>query len=178
MQRIIDTTLVALAFSLLGGCASSTTPVATAPVAAADCAGLQDVGQEVADLYAQGTVRHARPIYRTDFVARAIQPRYVAGASFDVPAPRSGSAAYLERALSCHAVSQIASVEHPNDPLRVAGVYDVDVKAVGPHMRISVIGDDRTAGDAIWKRTRALSSGEGQVQVQQIARTLLTDGRL
>ena len=156
------------ATALIGGCGAHASQASSAPVVAADCAGLGSADAELAAIYS-GAVRNVQPIHRKDFRARAIQLRYVAGASFDVPAPRSTTAAYLERALSCHAAGRTAGMEHPNDPLRVAGVHDVDVRAVGARLRISVTGADRSAGKAILQRAEALSEGSGSVKVKQLA---------
>lgn len=150
--------------SALTGCATHQAP--RAQVARADCSGLATDGT-LAELYSAGTIKKVEPIYRQQFVARAIQPRYVAGASLYVPAEAGMNEAYLERVLSCHAA--LGRGEHPNDPLGAEGVVDVDVVAAGPRMRIAITGQDRASGQAIWKRAMALHEQAGEVTIQQLS---------
>jgi hypothetical protein len=161
------TTLLALSL-MVGGCAAGTQMHASAPAAVGtQCAGLQDIDREVAALYAPGNVERVQPLYHTEFFARAIQHRSVAGAELYVPAQRGMNDAYVERMLSCHAASG-ANV-HPNDPLRVANVRGVDVKSVGPRLVISITGADRQSGKEILERARALHGESTQVDVRQLS---------
>jgi hypothetical protein len=149
--------------SVLGGCAG--TQSLGPRYAAADCTGLGS-DATVASLYSSGKIRKVEPIYRRQFLARAIQPVYVAGAKLYVPAQRDLNPAYLERVLSCHARS--GSVAHANDPLRARGITDVDVAAQGPMLRIEITGADRAAGKDIWQRTRTLYE-RSDVAVEQLS---------
>jgi hypothetical protein len=161
------TAMTALAIAL-AGCAGTTAQRPTTELATGgSCSGLDDADRQVAALYA-GKVSNVKPIHETTFVARAIQPRHVAGAKFTVPAERGVTAAYLERTLSCHAVASSAA-GHPNDPLRVEGIRNVNVRERGPAFEIAVTGVDRDAGKAILERARALESQGSRIEVQQIA---------
>ena len=70
--------------------------------------------------------------------------------------------------LSCHASAQDAA--HPNDPLRVANVHDVDVQAHGQRFVIQIEGADRKSGGEIYKRARALSDQSTVIEVKQLSR--------
>lgn len=167
----IETPIVMAALAVVfAGCAGAAAQQPRTELATAgQCSGLDDIDQQVAELYAN-KISKVEPIHRTQFVARAIQPRYVAGAQLTVPAERGMTAAYLERTLSCHAAAR-TDAAHPNDPLRVEGVEDIDVEARGPSFRIAVTGLDRAAGKAIWQRARALEAQNTQVEVEQVAST-------
>lgn len=164
----VHSTIAAVGVAVaLGGCAGAAKQQATNSVAGTQCAALSDTDRQVSELYASGNVQQVKPIYRTEFVARAIQPRYVTGAELYVPAQPNMNQAYLERVLSCHAASNSAA--HPNDPLRVANIKDIDVEAVGQRFRVAITGADRSAGKAIWERARALANEGTQVQVEQLS---------
>jgi hypothetical protein len=161
-MRIRSAILALAVAATAAGCATTQQPRSVA--GGADCSGLD--GAALAGLYAPDKVRKVEPTYRQVFLARAIQPRYVSGARIYVPAEPGMHEAYLERALSCRAASLRS--QHATDPLAVEGVTDIDVRAVGPTMRISIMGVDRSAGRAIWDRARALHR-QGDVSVEQLA---------
>jgi len=161
-----ESTLLALALAA-SGCAAGAQKHANAPLASAQCAGLQDVDRQVAELYSPGNVERVQPLYRTEFLARAIQHRSVSGAEIHVPAQQGMNDAYVERVLSCHATSG-ANV-HPNDPLRVANVRGVDVQSHGPRLVISITGADRRAGQEILERARALHGNATEIEVRQLS---------
>ncbi len=162
MQSLL---LSAALASILGGCAAQTAQQPSQR-ALADCGSLGS-DQTVATLYSPGKLTSVQPTYRQEFVARAIQPRYVSGASLYVSAEPGLTRAYLQRALTCHAAST-ASV-HPSDPLRAAGVASITVSEAGAAMRISIQGTDRASGKAIWQRARTLHEQPGQVSVEQLS---------
>lgn len=162
----IRTTLViASTFSLMAGCAAGTSQQHTSQPTA-QCAALGDVSGQVADIYAN-KVSAVKPVKRTEFKARAIQPKVIAGAELYVPGERGMSEAYLDRMMSCHAASNTPS-QHPNDPLRAAAIEGVEVDSVGSHYRVTITGRDRAAGEAIWQSARTLDPSS-TVHVQQIA---------
>jgi hypothetical protein len=159
------TVIAATIATLAAGCAASHQQRGP-QVAHASCAGLP-ADDTVSRLYGPGSITRVEPIQRTEFLARAIQRKYVIGANLYVPAEPGMTAPYLERVLSCHAVSR--SGAHPNDPLRAQGVADVDVDAAGPSLRITIMGNNRTAGAEILQRARALQGQQGDVSVQQLS---------
>jgi len=173
----IKRTLVAVGTAVaLTACSAATRPAqAPTTLARASCGGIADLDQEVSNLYASGVTRVDK-LYLDDPKGAApntragtAQPaRYMAGATLYVPAERGVSSAYLERVLSCHAAGRTAS-GHDQDPLRVAGVQDVNVREAGPELRIAIAGANADAGEAILQRARALSSRSGRVEVQQLS---------
>lgn len=157
-------TLFAFGFALaLAGCASAKPQARPSTLALSDCSNLGE--QTAAELYA-GKVTRVEPMYRQEFIARAVQPRYVAGAHLYVPAEPGVSRAYLERVLTCHAAKNAGSLS--GDPFGVAGVVKVGVSEAGPAMRIAVVGEDRAAGKEIWQRAVALAEQKGAVTVEQL----------
>lgn len=175
-NSIVALFTAALAF----GCASSEgTPQTSAQ--ASVCSGLTATDyQDALSLYSPGKVQNAERLYQvkrdtshpTTRAGLATATRSLAGAKFYVPAERGLTAAYLERTLTCHSINDHATamgaVVHPNDPLRVDGVADVDVVEAGPSFAVSVIGKDRAAGEAIWQRADALQRSTS-VEVQQVS---------
>lgn len=163
MKQLLVPTLFSMSL-ILGACAStaSHTPV-NARAASAQC-NVPNLQADVAAIYQGGAISNVEPVHRREIVARALQFDRVIGARFDVPAPRDMNAGYAERVLSCHAASNAAGA---HDPLGVAGIRDVDVRMVGPRMRIKVVAEDQTAGRAILERAEAMA--RGQVTVQQVA---------
>jgi hypothetical protein len=151
----------------IGGCSAAAQSRANPQIAGIQCEAIPDLDRQVAELYTPGNVHRVEPTYRTQFVARAVQPRYVSGAKLYVPAQQGVSQGYLERVLSCHAASQAGS--HPNDPLRVANVRDVDVEARGQRFVIQIEGADRRAGGEIYQRARALRDPSTEVEVRQLS---------
>lgn len=152
---------------LAGGCGAAAQANAKTQVAGVQCSGLQDVDRQVAALYAPGNVQHVEPTYRTEFLARAIQPRYVSGAKLHVPAQQGMTQGYLERVLTCHAAAQNAL--HPNDPLLAQNVRDVDVQTRGQRFVIQIEGADRASGKEILQRARALQDSATRVEVRQLS---------
>jgi len=149
------------------GCASAAHPQANTQIASTQCSGLADVNSQVADLYGAGQLARIEPLHREQFFARAVQQKYVAGAQLYVQAQQGWSAPYLDRVLSCHAVSQ--SSAHPNDPLRVANIESIAVTGRGPYFVVTIAGADRAAGKEIYQRARALRDPSSQVEVQQLS---------
>jgi hypothetical protein len=151
---------------LASACGAASQRPETTTVAGVQCEGV-DVGQQVAQLYAPGNVERVEPLYRTEVLARAIQPRFVSGARLYVPAQQGMTQGYLERVLSCHAAS--SSSAHPNDPLHAANVRDVDVEARGQRFVIDIHGEGRSAGKDILERARSLRDGSSNVEVRQLS---------
>jgi len=163
-MRIATSCVAALMSTALCACAAATPQPRIA--SAASCSGLQ-TGETVRALYAPGNIRKVEPIQTTQFLARAIQPTYIAGANLYVAAQPGLHEAYVERVLSCHAASGRAV--SPHDPLVAKGVSDVDVSPAGSMLRISITGVNREAGKDIWRRARALHELRGEVSVEQIS---------
>ena len=165
-MRTMTTTLMTLAAALAVTACGAATQQRPTQVATSGCDGLGDVGATVASVYAAGNIEEVKPIYRKEFLARALQPRYVAGAALYVPAQEGMHGAYLQRVLSCHAVG---AGDHAADPLRVEGVRRVDVREQGARMRIAISGEGRAAGKAILARARALQTQTSSVSVEQLS---------
>ena len=148
---------------LMGACAGAQQKPAQVNVANLDCRG---VSADAVDQLA--SVKKVETLYRTEFRARAIQPRFVSGAALHVPAQPGISAAYLERALSCHAAQTASNDGRPN-PLRVAGVEKVQVRESGAMMRVAITSHDTNAAKEIVKQAKALQNAQGDVSVQQLS---------
>ena len=159
------TTLGLLAATLtIAGCATSA-QVRPSRAALADCANLQSEAA-LASVYTPGSVTHVAPKYRQETLGRgAILPRYVAGADLYVAAQPGITRSYLERALVCHAASNVE--RHANDPLQTPGDIAVSVQEAGPAMRISIVGESRSTGSAIFERAQTLQGGS--VAVEQLS---------
>lgn len=166
MRRHSIVMAVGLALAI-GGCGATTQSRANTQIAGVQCGAITDLDRQVAELYAPGNVARVEPVYRTQFVARAVQPRFVSGAKLYVPAQQGMSQGYLERVLTCHAAAR--SAEHPNDPLRVANLRDVDVESRGQRFVISIEGTDRASGSEIYQRARALHDPSMRVEVKQLS---------
>ena len=166
----------ALAAGALIGCGATASqgPVANASTTHV-CRGLTDMDSQIAAVYAPSAVAkvealyHHPELYETPrFAVRAFRPsRHVEGAALYVPAPANTSPAYLERALSCHAAGAGSTAEptYGNDPLRVEGVTDIDVRAAGPMLRIAVRAQDRVSGERVLDAARSLQSTVGVTQL-------------
>lgn len=152
---------------LLGGCAATAQQQASNHIASAQCASLPDSDRDLAELYAPGRVTRAEPLVKKEFLARAIQREYTAGAKLYVPAQRGVTQPYLQRALLCHTASQAAL--HPNDPLRVHNLESVSVATSGHNYVVTIAGADKAAGKEIWQRARAITNASGQVEVHQLS---------
>lgn len=148
------------------GCAATQHP-ATTVAATASCERIADLEQQVARVYDADRVRHVAPVYRSKFLARAIQPRYIAGAELYLDAEPGVTQPYLQRMLSCHAAGDSAA--HPNDPLRAANVEAVNVRVQGHRFVVAVTGADAQAGKQIWQRAEALRTPAARVEVQQLS---------
>lgn len=157
--------IVATVAAMAAGCAANQQQRGP-QVAYANCAGL-GADDTVAQLYSPGKITKIEPIQRTELLARAIQRKYVVGANMYVPAEPGMTPEYLERVLTCHAVSGAGA--HPNDPLHTLGVADVDVESAGPTLRVAITGVNRAAGKEIFQRARALHGQQGEVSVQQLS---------
>jgi hypothetical protein len=172
------TTIVAAAAMALAGCSTTTAPDALSGTTTPNlCSGLPDTSATVSELYASGGAYGAEPVYRREFLARAIQPRRIAGATFSVAPEPDTNAAYLERVLTCHALAGSGEA-HPNDPLRAAGVRHVGVKQVGPAYRVVILGTDHRAGGEIWRRAQTVVGDDVRVEVEQVAAVDGTDAAL
>jgi hypothetical protein len=165
-MKLLETSLVAAVIALGAACGASTQQASSTVARGASCDRVENLDQQVAQVYDLARVRHAAPIYTQRFLARAIQPREVIGAELYVNAEAGVSQPYLERVLSCHAAG--ASAAHPNDPLRAQNIRDLDVRVQGHQFVISVMGADRNAGREIWQKARALTQ-PGSVEVQQLS---------
>lgn len=159
--------MVAIGLSLaLGACASGARQDARV-AAASGCQEIAD-NEATTEFYAPGRVYAARKVEKREFVARAIQPTRVIGAELFMHAPRNVTDTFLERALTCHALTGRAA--HPNDPLHPSdgSVRAVSVRSAGGSLAIRVVGETPQAGREIWSRARAFASGSS-VDVQQVA---------
>lgn len=167
-MKLLETGLAAAMVLAGAACGASTQQASNTTVArGASCERVADLEQQVARVYNVAQVRDAQPLYTQRFLARAIQPREVAGAELYVNAEQGVTQAYLERVLTCHAAGSGAA--HPNDPLRAQNVRDVDVRVQGHQYVIAVRGADRHAGEEIWQKSQALLQSRGQVEVQQLS---------
>ena len=162
---LIITSLLALAAA---GCGASAQHARSTQLAGVQCAQLTDLDRQVANVYAPEKLSRVEPMYRTELITRAVQPRYVSGARLYVPAEQGMTEGYLTRVLTCHAASQAAT--HPNDPLRVANVRSIAVKPQGQRLVISIEGADRKAGKEIWQRASALRDPSSRIEVKQLSR--------
>lgn len=156
-----------VAAAALVGCGAAAQPQTKLQVASARCADLS--AQTVSEVYGPDKILKVEPTYERRIVTRGTTLQYVSGAHLYVPAERGMNEAYLERVLSCHAASTAAAGDHPNDPLRVAGIQHVDVAAAGPTMRIAIKGTNAQAGKAIYQRSQAYRQPQGQVSVEQLS---------
>lgn len=166
-MNLLKSGLVAAVIVTGAACGAATQQASSTVARGASCNEMQNLNQEVAQVYDLARVRHAEPLYTQRFLARAIQPREVIGAELYVDAQAGVSQPYLERVLSCHAAG--TSAAHPNDPLRGQNVRDVDVRVQGHHFVIAVQGADRNAGREIWQKAQALLQRGGNVEVQQLS---------
>lgn len=159
--------LVAAVVMTGAACGATTQQSASTVARGASCSQVENLDQQVAQVYDVARVKNAKPIYTQRFVARAIQPRELTGAELYIDAQPGVSQPYLERVLSCHAAG--SSVAHPNDPLRASNVRDVDVRVQGSQFVVAVHGADKQSGREIWKKAKALLQGGGNVEVQQLS---------
>jgi hypothetical protein len=151
---------------VFGACAGTQSKQVSAP-RTVDCSGVSS--DAVAQLYAPGNVKKVTTLYRKEFVARAIQPVFVSGAKLTIPAQPNTSDAYMERALSCHAVARARMTTGGADPLSVEGVQNVRVESVGPMTEISITSTNRHAAKQIVQHAQALEQSGGSVSVQQLS---------
>lgn len=137
------------------------------PQLSADCSRL--ASDAAAPLYAAGNIKKVTPLYRTEFIARAIQPTFVAGAEIQIPA-HDVHDAYLERALRCRAASPgVGLSDVAADPLRVQGVENVRVRSKGQMTHIAITSTDKAAAKQILQHARTLQESGGTVEVQQLS---------
>ena len=151
----------------VGGCGAAAQTQTSSQLAGVQCASLSDVDRQVAEILAPGNIERVEPVYRTEFVARAIQNRYLAGADVLVPAQQGMSQGYVERVLTCHAAAHAAAPSA--DPLTVANLRDVAVSPRGQRLVIRIEGSDRASGKAVWERARALHDRATNVEVRQLS---------
>jgi hypothetical protein len=132
------------------------------------CHLLGDPSPALTTVYQPNQVYAAKPIERTEFRARAIQPRRTVGAELHTRATAGVTPEYLQRTLSCHAA--YGTPAHPNDPLHPAQgtVAEVRVLSTGDGFAVQVIGDSPAAGRDIWQRAEAFTTPSGGVTVQQV----------
>jgi hypothetical protein len=169
--RWIGSSLIAIA--LMGCGAAATQAPSTTTSQAHACSGVTDLDSQVAAVYAPSAVSKVEALYtkpgvydEARFPVRAYRPsHHVEGASLYVPAPAHTSPAYLERALSCYAGGAGSSQQLGNDPLRVDGVKDVDVRAVGSALRIDIRAEGREAGERVLEAARVMQSNVGITQL-------------
>jgi hypothetical protein len=158
--------LIATLALAAAGCATTggQTLTSQAPSQTQPCSDLQE---RVAQVYHPSQITAARPVYRTRFLARAAQPRFVAGAELTLPAEHGVTHPYLQRVLGCYAAS--ANELHPNDPLAHPNVHAVRVESRGSSFVIEVTGRDSASGRQIWERAKALTAPSGSVEIQQLS---------
>lgn len=151
----------------VGGCGAAAQTQTSSRLAGVQCASLSDVDRQVAQILAPENVERVEPVYRTEFLARAIHNRYVVGADLHVPAQAGMSQGYVERVLTCHAAAHADG--QSSDPLTVANLRDVDVTPHGQRLVIRIEGSDRASGKAVWERARALHERSTNVEVRQLS---------
>jgi hypothetical protein len=160
-----------IAIAMMGcGAAATQTP---STVSTHACSGVADLDSQVAAVYAPSAVTKVEALYTRPgvydqgrFPVRADRPsHHVEGAALYVPAPAQTSPAYLERALSCYAAGAGSSQQLGNDPLRVDGVKDIDVQAVGTALRIDIRAEGREAGHRVLEAARVMQSNVGITQL-------------
>ena len=153
---------IAAAAAMLVGCGAAAQQQPQLRVAAARCSDL-GADQGVASVFSPEKVMQVEPTYERRIVTRGTTVQYVSGARLYVPAEQGMNEAYLERVLSCHAASAPTASDHPNDPLRAAGIAHVDVEPAGPAMRIAIKGTSAATGKAIYQRSQAYQQKRGEV---------------
>jgi len=166
-MKLLKSGMVAAVIVTGAACGATTQQASSTVARGASCNQVQNLDQQVAQVYDLARVRHAEPLYTQRFLARAIQPREVIGAELYVDAEAGVSQPYLERVLSCHAAG--TSAANPNDPLRAQNIRDLDVRVQGRQFVIAVHGADRNAGREIWQKAQALLQSGGSVEVQQLS---------
>jgi hypothetical protein len=166
-MKLLETGLVAAIIIAGTACGASTQRTSSTVARGASCNQLQNLDQQVAQLYDTSRVKHAEPIYTERFLARAIQPRELVGAELFVNAEPGVSQPYLERVLSCHAAQ--ASSNRPNDPLSTENISNLAVRVQGGQFVIAVTGADRQASQQIWQKAQALLKSGGHIEVQQLS---------
>ena len=130
--------------------------VTDAPHAAAYPACTPEVVEDGSLIYAQ--VFNAKPIKRGPAHIKALLPRHTIGAKMYLYAEKGVTKEYLRRAATCHAGSK-STPAYAQDPLRVDGkIKSIRVFGSGGSFVLSVTGDDRATGEAIWKRAKALAT--------------------
>lgn len=173
MRSVLESGLLA-ALTLTGvACGAGTQQASTTVPAGAACQRLPDLQEQVAQVYDVGRVRQVAPLYRTQFLARAIQPRYIAGAELHLDAERGVSQPYLQRVLACHVA--LSEGAHPADPLSAPNIQNVTVRAEGHRFVVTITGADRQAGKLIWQKARALTQPTGHVEVEQLSAAKSSD---
>lgn len=151
----------------VGGCGAATQTQASSQLAGVQCASLSDLDRQAAEILAPQNIERVEPVYRTEFLARAIQHRYVVGADLYVPAQQGMNRGYVERVLTCRAATHTDTPS--SDPLTVANLRDVDVTARGQGFVIRIEGSNRASGKAVWERARALHDRSTSVEVRQLS---------
>ncbi len=143
---------LAIMTTLLAGCPSSKPEEASGLPAGCTL----DVLLDGSMLYQK--IFDAKPI-RERPQLKAVVPQVTAGAKLYIRAEKGMTAAYLKRAADCHAASSEPPLS-PDDPLRPPGARPtIRVTPRGSIFVLSVVGETREAGEAIWSRAQALLSG-------------------
>ncbi len=148
----------------VAGCGTSTSrqEARSASVARAGCSVIDP--QAAASFY-KGNVHAARPIYGPEHHGKVILRR-LEGAELAVPATPGMTAQYLQRALTCHAMSETQAL-HTNDPLKPQGGVDVvRVRSMDGRFVVSIVSQDADAARDIWARAEAFAAGDSRVDVQ------------
>ena len=126
-----------------------------APIAAASPACTSQVLEDGSLIYAQ--VFKAKPIRKGPAHIKALLPKRTMGAKMYMYAEKGMTKEYLQRAAACHATSKTTPA-YVHDPLRVDGkIRSIRVHGSGGSFVLLVTAEDRTTGEAIWERARALT---------------------
>ena len=130
------------------------------------CEDLESLDQRVQKLLSAHSITRVEPAFHEAPHFAGPSPQFVEGAEIYIIADADTHESYVERTLSCHAVSN-ATQAQANDPFRVSGIRSISAQSAGPTIRVSIRGIDRAAGEEIWRRTQALR-GTGGVHIQQL----------
>lgn len=174
MKKI--TTIATLAFAASAAACAAAPRYASSPQRVAlACNQLPADSQQIVDsVLTPGATFDAKPLTEIRVLTRASEQAVLVGAQVRLPAPPNVSKEYLERVLTCHANSNVAS--NAADPFRpaVGSVSSVDVKSEGATLAVQIRGSDKFATQDILERAELLTAPSTDVTVQQVGLTTTT----